>query len=191
MASFEDALSSLLHDNPIGTAAAVVVLAALLLLVMRLAASPAKPATFLDPQKFQPLPLGRVDTLTHNTKRFVFTLPDPRMRVGLPTGQHITFLCKDSDGKEVYRPYTPVTDDDTPGAVEFVIKLYDQGKMSRALAAMKVGDVMMMKGPRGRFTYTRNMKRAIGALGGVVAGGRRGWWVAGSKSERLLPLGAT
>ena len=88
------------------------------------------------------------------------------MRVGLPTGQHITFLAKDAEGKDVYRPYTPITDDDTVGAVEFVIKLYPAGKMSQVLSGMKVGDSMQMKGPRGRFTYTRNMKRAIGAPGG-------------------------
>lgn len=36
-------------------------------------------------------------------------------------------------------------------------------KTPQVLAKMKVGDVMQMKGPRGRFSYTRNMKRAIGA----------------------------
>ncbi|GBF98859.1 hypothetical protein Rsub_11463 [Raphidocelis subcapitata] len=161
----EAALSALLHDNPLGLAAAVAVVAVLILLLQRLAA-PSKPKTFLDPQAFKPLQLSRIDTLTHNTKRFVFRLPDPRMRVGLPTGQHITFMAKDGEGKDVYRPYTPVTDDDTPGAVEFVIKLYDQGKMSQVLSKMRVGDAMLMKGPRGRFSYTRNMKRAIGMIAG-------------------------
>lgn len=165
MDSIEETLQHLLHDNPAGLAAAVAVVAVLILLVLRLA-SPSKPKTFLDPQVFKPLELSRIDVLTHNTKRFVFKLPEPRMRIGLPTGQHITFLAKDSDGKDVYRPYTPVTDDDTPGAVEFVIKLYEQGKMSQVLSSMKVGDSMQMKGPRGRFSYTRNMKRAFGMIAG-------------------------
>jgi cytochrome-b5 reductase len=173
----EAALSDLLHDNPVGLAAAVAVVAVLILALLRLAA-PARPKTFLDPAAFKPLQLSRIDALTHNTKRFVFRLPDPRMRVGLPTGQHITFLAKDGDGKEVYRPYTPVTDDDTPGSVEFVIKLYDQGKMSQVLAAMRVGDAMLMKGPRGRFSYTRNMKRAIGEGGGVLWGRGGGGFAA-------------
>jgi cytochrome-b5 reductase len=55
-----------------------------------------------------------------------------------------------------------VTDDDTPGRVEFVIKVYPSGKMTQVMDKMKVGDSMLMKGPRGRFQYTRNMKRAIG-----------------------------
>lgn len=161
---FEDYLASLL-EHPAGSAAAVAVLAVLLLIIMRLAA-PSKPKTFLDPQDFKPLSISRIDQLTHNTKRFVFKLPDPRMRIGLPTGQHITFLAKDADGKDVYRPYTPVTDDDTPGAVEFVIKVYENGKMSQILAKKSVGDTMLMKGPRGRFSYKPNMKRAFGEGGG-------------------------
>jgi cytochrome-b5 reductase len=184
--AIEEALSSLLHDNPLGTAAVIAALAVVVLLVLRLAA-PGKPKTFLDPQQFQPLPLSRIDTLTHNTKRFVFKLPDPRMRLGLPTGQHITFLAKDSDGKDVYRPYTPVTDDDTPGAVEFVIKLYEQGKMSQVLAKLKVGDTMLMKGPRGRFTYKRNMKRAIGARRFLGGGG---WGVGWGRASSQLWVGA-
>jgi cytochrome-b5 reductase len=167
MEAIEEALSALLHDNPLGLAAAVAVVAVLIFALLRLAGGSSKPKTFLDPQQFKPLELARIDTLTHNTKRFVFKLPDPKMRIGLPTGQHITFLAKDADGKDVYRPYTPTTDDDTPGAVEFVIKLYPQGKMSQVLSAMKVGDTMQMKGPRGRFAYKPNMKRAIG----MVAGG--------------------
>lgn len=55
-----------------------------------------------------------------------------------------------------------MTDDDTPGRVEFVIKVYDQGKMTQVMDKMAVGDTMLMKGPRGRFQYTRNMKKAIG-----------------------------
>lgn len=77
------------------------------------------------------------------------------------------------------RPYTPVTDDDTPGRVEFVIKVYPQGKLTQIMDKMKVGDTMQMKGPRGRFQYTRNMKRAIGKAAvctqPLPSGGRDSW----------------
>lgn len=117
---------------------------------------------FLDPTKFQPLPLSKVERLSHNTLRLRFDLPEPDMRVGLPIGQHITFSARGDDGKDVFRPYTPVTDDDELGVVEFVIKTYPAGKMSRAVAALRVGDTMAMKGPRGRFAYKRNQWKEIG-----------------------------
>jgi hypothetical protein len=152
-----DEIMALLSQPGVLVAIAVVVLSLVALLL-----KPRAPGTFLNPQEFQTLPLTQIIDITHNTKKFIFSLPHPKMKIGLPTGQHITFLAKDSDGKDVYRPYTPVTDDDTPGRVEFVIKLYPQGKMSQILAKMKVGDTMLMKGPRGRFQYTRNMKKALG-----------------------------
>jgi hypothetical protein len=73
--------------------------------------------------------------------------------------------------------------DDTPGRVEFVIKVYPSGKMTQHMDKMKVGDTMLMKGPRGRFQYTRNMKRAIGetqAPAAAAAGWKGGGlcWIA-------------
>lgn len=156
-------LIELCQANPVPVAVALAVVIVSIVLALR-ASGAAKP--FLDPQQFKPLSLIRIDQLTHNTKRFVFALPDPKMRLGLPTGQHITFLAKDEEGKDVYRPYTPTTDDDTLGRVEFVIKVYPNGKMTQIMDKMAVGDTMLMKGPRGRFQYSRNMKQAIGMIAG-------------------------
>eukprot|EP00882_Tetradesmus_deserticola_P016459 GHRQ01017583.1.p1 GENE.GHRQ01017583.1~~GHRQ01017583.1.p1 ORF type:complete len:249 (+),score=84.23 GHRQ01017583.1:339-1085(+) len=156
-------LTQLCLANPVPVIVALVVVIVSVVLALR-GSKAAKP--FLDPQQFKPLPLIRIDRLTHNTKRFVFALPDPKMCLGLPTGQHITFLAKDDEGKDVYRPYTPTTDDDTLGQVEFVIKVYPSGKMTQIMDRLVVGDTMLMKGPRGRFQYSRNMKKAIGMIAG-------------------------
>jgi hypothetical protein len=143
---------------------------------------------FLDATKFQPLPLTKVDRISHNTLRLRFDLPDPQMRLGLPIGQHITFLARDNEGKDVYRPYTPVTDDDTRGSVEFVIKVYPQGKMSQVVGAMKMGDTMQMKGPRGRFAYKRNQWREIGEGEERSRGaGREDDGVPGRNEKKLTP----
>jgi cytochrome-b5 reductase len=89
------------QGDPIAVAVAVAVVIISVILALQLGKGSSKP--FLDPQQWKPLTLTRIDQLTHNTKRFVFSLPDPQMRLGLPTGQHITFMAKDSDGKDVYR----------------------------------------------------------------------------------------
>ena len=60
------------------------------------------------------------------------------------------------------RSYTPVTGDDTPGYVDFVIKVYPQGKMSQHVDSLSIHDTILMKGPKGKFKYTANMKSAIG-----------------------------
>jgi len=98
-----------------------------------------------------------------------FALDHPAQRLGLPTGQHITLKATHVDsGEDIMKPYTPVSDDASlVGAVDFVIKVYPQGRVSRALDALKIGETVLAKGPRGRFSYSRNMASAIG----MVAGG--------------------
>lgn len=93
---------------------------------------------------------------------FRFGLPTKDTLLGLPIGQHITFKAKDGDGKDFFRPYTPTTDDDTPGHVDFVIKVYPEGKMSQHLDKMEVGQTMLFKGPKGRYQYQQGSLRAIG-----------------------------
>jgi Oxidoreductase FAD-binding domain/Oxidoreductase NAD-binding domain len=44
-----------------------------------------------------------------------------------------------------------------------VWQVYPEGRMSQHLDKMVLGDCILAKGPKGRFTYTRNMKRHIGA----------------------------
>jgi hypothetical protein len=99
----EALLAPLKQGDPVAVAIAIaiVVIGILVPLAVQLIKGRAKP--FLDPQQWQPLTLSRIDQLTHNTKRFVFSLPDPKMLLGLPTGQHITFMAKDADGKDVFR----------------------------------------------------------------------------------------
>lgn len=67
-----------------------------------------------------------LQVVSHNVRRFRFRLPDKKMVVGLPTGSHITIAAKDVDGKDVMRPYTPVTDDTSKGYVDFVIKVQNR-----------------------------------------------------------------
>jgi cytochrome-b5 reductase len=92
-----------LQQQPAAIPAIITVLAIVLALAFLQLQKSSKPKAFLQQDAFKPLELTAIHQLTHNTKRFVFSLPDPKMRIGLPTGQHITFLAKDSDGKDVYR----------------------------------------------------------------------------------------
>ncbi len=147
----------LVRDNPLPVAALTVAAAVLLPLLasylMGAGASSArggKKKPFLEPTEYKPLPLTVKEFITHNTVRLRFELPDPQQRLGLPIGQHISFSAKGPDGKDVIRSYTPVSDDDLLGAVEFVVKIYPTGKMSQVLNALQVGQTMLMRGPKVR-----------------------------------------
>ena len=62
----------------------------------------------------------------------------------------------------VMRPYSPMTDGETLGHVDLLVKVYlkgvhpkfpDGGKMSRHLESMRIGDAVDVKGPLGEFIY--------------------------------------
>ena len=116
----------------------------------------------LDPETWIAFPLTEIEEISHDVKRFRFSFPDPNQILGLPIGQHISLKYIDSDGKEVLRSYTPITSDDEKGYVDFVIKVYfknvhpkfpEGGKMSQHLNSMKLGDTILMKGPKGHLDY--------------------------------------
>ncbi|MDA9098096.1 ferredoxin--nitrite reductase [bacterium] len=89
-----------------------------------------------------------------DTRIFRFSLPTDKHILGLPVGQHVRMQFVDSSGKEVSRPYTPISSDDNLGFVEFMVKVYDAGVCSKHLDGLKIGDSMTFSGPTGNLTYT-------------------------------------
>jgi cytochrome-b5 reductase len=54
---------------------------------------------------------------------------------------------RDDKGKPVIRPYTPVTTPDAEGHVDFLVKKYENGVMSKHIHSLKPGDSLAIKGP--------------------------------------------
>lgn len=144
----------------------------------------------LDPEKYQAFTLVEIEAISHDVRRFRFALQSKRHTLGLPIGQHISFKYISKEGKEVIRSYTPTTSDDEKGYVDFVIKVYfsgvhpnfpNGGQMSQHLNSMKIGDTMLMKGPKGHLDYKGQGRFTINKRGnitkytkkriGMVAGG--------------------
>ena len=157
-------LSTFLLKNTPQTLLIVLVIFVVYLVLLDVINASRKP--FLDPTKWKSLQLIDKKVLTHNTRRFRFVMPRKDQLLGLPVGQHITIKATLPDGTEVMRPYTPTSDGQARGYVDFVIKVYPQGRMSQAMDALAVGDSLLFKGPKGRFEYKPGAKRAIGMLAG-------------------------
>lgn len=104
--------------------------------------------------------------LSHNTNLYVFEIPRPAGHVkgvhpepvlGLPIGQHIS-VSAEIDGKNIVRSYTPTTlDGEDPGRFHLLVKAYEKGNISRYLSLLTVGQDVKIKGPKGKFTYTRDL----------------------------------
>lgn len=100
----------------------------------------------LDPNAFRAFKLSDVRKYNHNTNVFTFAFDDPKAKFNGKTASCVVFKAN-IDGKEVVRPYTPISRPDTIGQLEFVIKNYPQGVMSKHVHEMKKGDKIEIKGP--------------------------------------------
>jgi len=91
-------------------------------------------------------------------RRFIFGLPDGQSSM-LPVASCIVVkssdpeALKDSKGKPIIRPYTPVSHPDLPGELHLLIKKYDAGNASKHIHSLKEGDTLAIKGPIPKFPY--------------------------------------
>ncbi|KOX70001.1 NADH-cytochrome b5 reductase-like, partial [Melipona quadrifasciata] len=69
-------------------------------------------------------------------------------------GQHLVLHVYDTA-----KPYTPIFF--TNDSIEFLIRLYPNGKFSQYLKTVKVGDIIRVRGPYGDFKYETNSFQTI------------------------------
>lgn len=105
--------------------------------------------------------------------RYRFGLEHPNDSLGLPIGRHISIMAV-IDGKQVIRSYTPTTIDER-GYFELIVKVrrleradqtYPEGTVSQHLAHLRIGDTISARGPKGTFTYSRNLAPHLLMLAG-------------------------
>uniref|UniRef100_A0A8B9KQA3 NADH-cytochrome b5 reductase n=1 Tax=Astyanax mexicanus TaxID=7994 RepID=A0A8B9KQA3_ASTMX len=127
------------------------------------------PKTLQGPTVKYPLTLTEKEEISHDTKRFRFSLPSSVHVLGLPIGQHV-YLSAKVGGSLVVRAYTPVSSDEDQGFVDLVVKVYFKnthpsypggGKMSQYLNDLKIGDTIDFRGPNGLLVYNGNGQFAI------------------------------
>lgn len=124
----------------------------------------------LNPEKWVEFKLHETAKVSHNSKLFRFSF-DPAAKLGLDIASCIITrapLGQDAEGKTKYviRPYTPISDPDSKGYFDLLVKIYPDGKMSQHLASLKPGDVLDVKGPIEKLRYSPNMKKNIGMIAG-------------------------
>lgn len=98
--------------------------------------------------------------LSHNTVKLTFQLPAGESML-LPVGSH--FLVGGIvSNKLVVRPYTPISMDSPNGEFTLVVKIYkagqhpkfpEGGKLSQFLGALKIGEIITVRGPTGDIEY--------------------------------------
>ncbi|KAH7138613.1 hypothetical protein B0J11DRAFT_555320 [Dendryphion nanum] len=118
-------------------------------------------------QGFVSLLLEKSEIINHNTKKLIFRLPEDDMESGLPVASAVITKYKGPEmQKPVIRPYTPVSDVDQQGTVEFIIKKYPNGPMSSHLHDMEPGQRLDIKGPIPKYQWSPNKHEHVAMIAG-------------------------
>lgn len=114
------------------------------------------------------LKLEEVETVNHNTKRLRFKLPEEDQVSGLSVASAVLTKFKGPGmEKAVLRPYTPISDEDTKGFLDLLVKKYPGGPMSTHIHDLTPGQTLDIKGPLPKYALTENKHEHIA----LVAGG--------------------
>lgn len=110
---------------------------------------------------FTELKLQSAEQVNHNVKRLTFALPTDDSITGIsPVTSLLTRHTPEGAFIPVFRPYTPVTANDLPGTVSFMIKKYPGGKGSGKMHSLVPGDKMLFK-PLKEFDYKPNEHKSM------------------------------
>lgn len=121
--------------------------------------------TFTGDDSWVELPIAKIEDVSHDTRRFVFSLPQEDQVSGLITASALLAKLQTPKGSNVIRPYTPVSDVSTKGHIEFVIKHYKGGKMTEMLFDKKPSDTVAFKGPIIKWEWKPNSFDSITLIG--------------------------
>lgn len=129
--------------------------------------SSVSPDPSLRPDAFLPFKLISSRYETRDTRRFLFSIGTPEKPFSWPIASCVLTKFVDSDGKEVVRPYTPISGTNTrKGYFEILVKRYPNGKMGNHLFHLKPGEELLVKGPFETLPYRPNMWSHVGMLAG-------------------------
>ncbi|KAI7900483.1 uncharacterized protein BX663DRAFT_517800 [Cokeromyces recurvatus] len=120
--------------------------------------------TAFDPTTFVSLKLIETISLSHNTKLLRFAVPEGKDGKLPVASCVIAKYHKDGGLKPIIRPYTPVAEGN--GHVDFIIKKYDDGKLTPIIHDLKPGDSLDFKGPMIKYDWEKMPKKKVGMIAG-------------------------
>ncbi|ODV81903.1 ferredoxin reductase-like protein [Suhomyces tanzawaensis NRRL Y-17324] len=121
---------------------------------------------FSNSDEWIDLKLAKSYDVSHDSKVLVFHLPEKDHVSGLVTASCVLTKFVTPKGNNVIRPYTPISDVDQKGTIEFVIKKYEGGKMSTYTHDLKENDTLSFKGPIVKWKWEPNQYKEIALIGG-------------------------
>ncbi|KAF5220800.1 putative NADH-cytochrome b5 reductase [Trypanosoma cruzi] len=129
------------------------------------AACASRSSTF-TPDEFRPFKLLSSRYESHDTRRLYFALESGEAVFSVPVSSCIVAKLTDAEGKDLLKPFTPITANNKKGHFELIVKRHSKDKMSALLFQLQPGEELLVKGPFEKFTYKPNMWKHVGMLAG-------------------------
>lgn len=107
-----------------------------------------------------------ISDVSHDTKHITFNFKDADQSSGLTVASLLMTKFVTPKGSNVIRPYTPISDPDQKGTIDFIVKHYEGGKMLSHIHNLKVNDTLSFKGPFVKWKCEPNQFSAITLIGG-------------------------
>ncbi|KAE9987214.1 hypothetical protein EG327_003956 [Venturia inaequalis] len=105
------------------------------------------------------------EQINHDTKLITFKLPGGDNEITAVLTQH----TPSGGWLPVLRPYTPVSNPETLGELQFIVKQYPKGKASTHLHSLETGQTLLIRGPIPGYSYTPAADKSRDLL--FIAGG--------------------
>ncbi|KXL44494.1 hypothetical protein M433DRAFT_135097 [Acidomyces richmondensis BFW] len=117
------------------------------------------------------LQVTKVEQVNHDTKRITLQLPGgPNEVSGVPFSSAVlTQHTAPGAWLPILRPYTPVSDSDARGVLQFVVKKYPNGRASGYMHSLEPGQYLRVRGPLPGYTYKPSEQQERDVI--LVAGG--------------------
>lgn len=100
---------------------------------------------------------------TEDSYKFKAVFENKKNKLGNKPGQCIKIYSKDVNGNNIGKYFTPISDSNTEGYCEFIIKVYNkksenskEGYFSSSLEQYEIGDYISISGPYGNIIYKGN-----------------------------------
>ncbi|OMJ20349.1 NADH-cytochrome b5 reductase-like protein [Smittium culicis] len=121
----------------------------------------------LKPDEFVPFQLIKTETINHNTKLYRFKIDDDTVSGMVVTSYLVTKVIDyNGTGQDLTKSYTPTSLETKKGELDLIVKVYPEGKMSKHIDSLKVGDSLLMRGPIIKYKYESNKFKEIGMIAG-------------------------
>lgn len=115
--------------------------------------------------RWSDLKLKKSVEIAEDAKKYTFEFPNFDDVSGVKPGSFVVARIT-SNGKTVVRPFTPISDSNTKGEINFAIKTYPHGQFTQKLWNLKEGDKVSFMGPIQAYKYKPNESKKIALIGG-------------------------